>query len=120
MPTLLVVEDDANIRQFVAVNLKARGYAVLQTDNAEEGLRQLSQYAPTALVLDIKLPGMNGWDMLNHISADPTLFDLPVIIITASPLSDHLGEPSYPNIAAKLIKPISATELINAVRKVCG
>jgi CheY-like chemotaxis protein len=120
MPTLLIVEDDDNIRQFVAVNLRARGYTVLQADNAEDGLRQLHDYSPAALVLDIKLPGMNGWDMLNHILADPTLLDLPVIIITASPLSDHLREPTYTNIAAKLIKPISTADLMSAVRKVCG
>jgi CheY-like chemotaxis protein len=120
MSTVLIVEDDNNIRQFVAVNLKARGYTVLQTDNAEEGLRQLQAHSPTVLLLDIKLPGMNGWDMLGCILADPKLPNLPVIIITASPLSDHLGEPTYTNIVAKLIKPISTDELIGAVRKVFG
>ncbi len=118
MPTLLIVEDDTNIRQFVAVNLKARGYTVLQTDNAEEGLQQLHEYAPSALVLDIKLPGMNGWDMLKHIVADPLLSNLPVIIISASPLSDHPSESMYTNIAARLTKPISAAELLGAVRTV--
>jgi two-component system, sensor histidine kinase len=120
MPTLLIVEDDNNIRQFVAVNLKARGYTVLQTDNAEDGLRQLHDYAPAALLLDIKLPGMTGWDMLKQIDADPNLPHLPVIIMTASPLFDHLGESTYTNIAATLIKPVSTAELIDAVRKVFG
>ncbi len=120
MQTLLIVEDDANIRQFVAVNLKARGYAVLQTDNAEDGLRQLHEFGPAALLLDIKLPGMNGWDMLSHIIADPNLPHLPVIIMTASPLFDHLGESAYTNIAATLIKPVSTSDLIDAVRNVFG
>jgi DNA-binding response OmpR family regulator len=120
MPTLLLVEDDNNIRQFVAVNLKARGYTVLQTDNAEDGLLQLHEYTPAALLLDIKLPGMTGWDMLKQIIADGNLPHIPVIIMTASPLFDHLGESPYTNIAATLSKPVSTADLLCAVRKVFG
>jgi CheY-like chemotaxis protein len=58
--------------------------------------------------------------MLKQIAADPTLPDIPVIIMTASPLTDHVGEDTYCNITDKLIKPISVTDLILAVRKVFG
>ncbi len=120
MKTVLIVEDDTNIRQFVAVNLRARGYAVVQAGSAEEGLQQLHAHSPGALVLDIKLPGMSGWDMLVQIVADPKLPDLPVIIMTASPLSDHTGEQPYSNIADKLVKPVSVADLMLAIRKACG
>jgi DNA-binding response OmpR family regulator len=120
MPTVLVVEDDTNIRQFVAVNLKARGYMVVQAGSAEEGLHQLRVHSIAALVLDIKLPGMSGWDMLKQIVADPALPDLPVIIMTASPLSDHIAEQTYSNIADKLVKPVSVADLMLAIRKACG
>ena len=120
MPTLLIVEDDTNIRQFVAVNLRARGYTVLQAESAEDGLQQMREHSPAALVLDIKLPGMSGWDMLKQVAADPMLPNIPVIIMTASPLTDHVGEQTYTNIADKLIKPISVADLILAVRKVLG
>jgi DNA-binding response OmpR family regulator len=120
VPTLLIVEDDRNIRQFVAVNLKARGYTVLQAENAEDGLQCVRERAPDGLVLDIKLPGMSGWDMLKHIAADPRLPDIPVIILTASPLTDHVGEQTYTNIADTLIKPIGAADLILAVRRNFG
>ena len=88
MPTVLVVEDEANIRGFVVANLKARGYAVLQAANAEDGLQQLQDYGAEALILDIRLPGMSGWDMLKQIAAEPGLLDIPVIILT------HLTHPS--------------------------
>jgi DNA-binding response OmpR family regulator len=120
MPTILIVEDDANIRQFVTVNLSARGYAVLQAASAEEGLQQLRAHSPGALVLDIKLPGMSGWDMLVQIDADPTLYNIPVIIMTASPLSDHSGTQLYANIADKLVKPVSVTDFMLAIKKACG
>ena len=120
MPTVLVVEDETNIRQFVMVNLKARGYDVLQAPSAEEGLKYLRDCVPEALILDIKLPGMSGWDMLKAIIAEPPLPHIPVIIMTASPLNTQTGELVYPNIAATLIKPIGAADLIQAVKKVFG
>ena len=120
MPTLLIVEDDRHIRQFVALNIKARGYLVLQAENAEDGLHHMREHAPDGLVLDIKLPGMSGWDMLKQIAADPILPDIPVIILTASPLSDDVGVQTYPNIADTLIKPIGAADLILAVRRIFG
>ena len=116
--TLLVVEDEAHIRQFIAVNLAVRGYTCLQAESAEEGLEQLRGHNPAGLLLDIKLPGMSGWDMLKTIHADRDLPNLPVIVITASLTLDRTDEPTYPNILDKLIKPISAVELISAVQKI--
>ena len=120
MPTVLVVEDEANIRGFVAANLKARGYTVLQASNAEDGLQQLRDYGAEALILDIRLPGMSGWDMLKQIAAAPSLPDIPVIILTASALPTQPGEQIYSNVAAILIKPIGVTELMLAVKEIFG
>jgi two-component system, cell cycle response regulator DivK len=117
MPTVLVVEDEANIRLFVALNLKARGYEVLPVDNAEEGLQQLRTHAPEALVLDIKLPGMSGWSMLEQIDQDPTLPKIPVIIMTASSVINQPEEVSYAHIIEKLSKPVSVDELLRAIGK---
>src|SRR5215831_1591 len=105
MPTLLIVEDEPHIRQFVAANLRARGYDILQAGSAEDGLQQLRATMPAGLLLDIKLPGMNGWDMLKEILADPTLPKVPVIVLTASPLTGVAEELAYINIVDKLIKP---------------
>jgi len=120
MPTVLVVEDEVNIRRFVAANLKARGYAVLQAASAEEGLQQLSIHGVETLILDIRLPGLSGWDMIKQIAAEPNLPNIPVIILTASSLTTQPSEPVYPNIAASLIKPIAVTELLLAVKTIFG
>jgi CheY-like chemotaxis protein len=117
MPTVLVVEDEANIRQFVAVNLKVRGYDIIEAASAEDGLLQLRNSIPDALILDVKLPGMSGWDMLKQVATDSDLPAIPVIILTASALITHPDEQVYVNITAKLIKPISTTDLILAVKK---
>ena len=118
MPTVLIVEDEPHIRQFVIINLKARGYKTLDAETAEDGLQLLKKYRPQALILDIKLPGMSGWGMLNAIDHDPTLTKLPVIIMTASSVLSQPDEYLYPNISEKLNKPVSVTELMQAVQSI--
>src|SRR5260370_24916720 len=107
MSTLLIVEDDQNIRHFVTVNLTARGYKTLQAESAEEGLRLLQEHQPEALVLDIKLPGMNGWNMLKVIADDPQLPKVPVIVLSATVPNGHADAAHYSNIVAQLVKPVS-------------
>jgi two-component system, cell cycle response regulator CpdR len=59
MASLLIVEDEDNIRKFVATNLVARGFEVVEAGDAETGLDQLRTNPPDVLVLDIRLPGMS-------------------------------------------------------------
>ncbi len=118
MATVLIVEDEAHIRQFVALNLKARGYGVLPVDNAEDGLQALRTHTPEALVLDIKLPGMSGWNMLERIASDPSLPKVPVILMTASSVLSVPDEFAYERIIERLAKPITVEQLLTAVRKV--
>ncbi len=118
MPTILIVEDEIHIRQFVAVNLRARGYEVIALDNAEGGLQQLQTKAPELLVLDIKLPGMSGWNMLECIARDPMLPKVPVIIMTAFSSLNPPDDFPYESIVERLAKPLSVDQLLQAIRKV--
>ena len=117
MSGLLIVEDEANIRRFVAANLSARGYAVVEAGDAEEGLRNMREQPPAVLVLDIRLPGMSGWDLLEEMAAEPALAAIPVIVMTASVTNVRFGETSYRNVVQWLVKPVSVHELIHAVKK---
>lgn len=120
MTSILIIEDEANIRKLISVNLVARGYDVIEAGDAQEGLARLLDTAPAMLLLDIKLPDMSGWDVLQIMKDDPLYPIIPVIIITAS-----LGNinPDYAlhknkNLRKILKKPISIQELTNEVRKV--
>ncbi len=124
MSTILVVEDEMNIRKFIVVNLKVRGYNVWQASSAENGLQLLRDthifhdQPPDALLLDIKLPGMSGWDMLKTIADDPMLRHIPTIIISATPSNNQREDSSYDQIVAHLTKPISAGELVRTVGQI--
>ena len=117
MPALLIVEDEANIRRFVAANLSARGYSVVEAGDAEEGLNILRTQFPAVLILDIRLPGMSGWDLLQEMAHDSSISRIPVIVMTASVTNVKFGETSYTNVVQWLVKPVSVHELIHAVKK---
>ena len=91
MARILVVEDEANIRKFVTVNLAQRGHVVGEAQDAGGALAQLKAAAPDLLVLDIKLPDLTGWELLRKISQDPSLAaKFPVLVMTASPVDGQL------------------------------
>ncbi len=117
MSELLIVEDEANIRRFVSANLMARGFQVVEAGDAEDGLRILRERKPSVLVLDIRLPGMSGWDLLHEMAQDNGLSNIPVIVMTASVTNLKFGEASYSNVVQWLVKPVSVHELIHAVKK---
>jgi CheY-like chemotaxis protein len=116
MPGVLIIEDDANIRKFAAVNLQARGYDVTAVDNAEDGLEHLRRQPPDILLLDLKLPGMSGLDLLKLISSQPETEQISVIIMSASESAiDDLRDADFPQVVDKLMKPISASCLLEAI-----
>jgi twitching motility two-component system response regulator PilH len=121
MATFLIVEDEANIRQFVRANLAARGHQVIQAESAEDGLQKMRDQRPDAMLLDIKLPGMSGWDLLTIMANDENLVQIPVIVMTATPANIQQAEnDAYSNVVGKLVKPVGAADLVRAVQKVVG
>jgi two-component system, OmpR family, KDP operon response regulator KdpE len=117
MPTILVVEDEPNVRKLVVVNLAQRGYGILEAANGQQALEQLHSQKPALMVLDIKLPDIAGWDILNHIIAAPDLSaDLPVLIMTASPVDHNIILSQYPSVIEILVKPFNTARLVTAIQ----
>ena len=66
MSTILVVEDEPNVRKLVVVNLIQRGYRVVEAENGQGAWKQLNAQKPALMILDIKLPDMMGWEILDQ------------------------------------------------------
>jgi CheY-like chemotaxis protein len=121
MKTVLIVDDEANIRRFAAANLSRRGYTIIEAGDAEEGLEILkghsSGQAAKVLLLDIRLPGMSGWNLLEAMAREPQVpKDILVVIMTASVTDANISTIGYPNVVEVLIKPVSTDQLIRAVQ----
>lgn len=118
MSTILVVEDEPNVRKLVAVNLSSRGHAVLEAGDVRQALAQLRTTTPDLMVLDIKLPDLTGWDLLARITteaAQPARF--PVVVMTASIMDAQVDLEQYPVVVEVLVKPFSVVKLVAAVER---
>ncbi len=110
MARILIIEDDAGIRKFVAVNLAVRGHEVIEAANGCQGLDRLHDGSPSMLVLDI-----SGWEILRILAAGQGFPQIPVIVITAAihPAREDLE--AYKELRKVLAKPLDVRELTDEV-----
>lgn len=80
---ILVIEDSAVIRRLIEVCLRAADLEIVMRDDGPTGLEAVTTEDPDLLVLDIGLPGMDGWQVLHHIRTNPVTRTLPVVVLTA-------------------------------------
>ena len=79
---LLIVDDDEGVRCTFAAILKRKGHEAFTASSADEGLRDVSTVRPDAILLDLRMPMVNGFGFLYRLRSDPTCADLPVAIVT--------------------------------------
>ena len=114
--TIIVVEDDHNISDLVAMYLRREGFRILQADDAEQGLTYIERESPKLLIVDIGLPGaLDGLELCRQVRKTS---DVPVIILTARDdeidrvLGLEMGADDY------VTKPFSPRELVARVRAI--
>ena len=113
---VMVIEDEKEIRELVRYNLERAGYRVHAVGDGEQGLEHLMTSRPDALVLDLMLPGRNGLEILREVRSEPSIRDLPVVVLTARGtemdklLGFEHGADDY------LTKPFSPRELVARVK----
>jgi two-component system phosphate regulon response regulator PhoB len=114
--TILVVEDDPDIRELISYNLGKEGYTVAGAENGELALRIIGTTNPDLILLDIMLPGADGLDVLRSLKGDPATAKIPVILATAKSEDGdivtglELGADDY------MTKPFSPKVLIARIR----
>jgi signal transduction histidine kinase/CheY-like chemotaxis protein/HAMP domain-containing protein len=113
-PTVLVIDDDPRVHDLMQHFLSKEGWCVVATVSGAEGLRLAKALRPTAITLDVLMPGMDGWTVLTALKADPDLADIPVILLTIvddKNLGYALGAVDY------LTKPIDWDRLAVILKK---
>lgn len=83
--TLLAIEDDPQIAELLRVLLSSSELKVMHHANGKEGLDAVLKHRPDMVLLDIMVPGMNGWEVYDAIRADDSVKGIPVIIVTVTP-----------------------------------
>jgi DNA-binding response OmpR family regulator len=81
-PKILIIEDDKFLRELIAKKLNEEGFGVDEAVDGEEGLRKSKEGKPNLILLDLILPGIDGFEVLAKIKQDPEIKSIPVIILS--------------------------------------
>ncbi|HET7826632.1 MAG TPA: response regulator [Anaeromyxobacter sp.] len=118
-PLLLVVEDDPDVRDALSVVLADAGYGLCWASDGLEAMRVLRAGArPAAILLDLMMPGMNGFDFRAAQRADPAIAGIPVILVTAMRGAERAAVSL--EAAAYVPKPARVDDLLAVVARVAG
>ena len=118
MQKILIVEDEQMIADMVTMVLKARGYEVIHTPDGSKAIVMAAVHQPSLIILDIMLPGLDGFSIQNKLYEDETLKKIPVIMMTSKSQMEDVFK-TAPNVAAFIAKPFSMKELMEKVTSVC-
>ncbi len=114
---VLIVENARPIQRFLEVNLMRAGYEVAKARDGVEGLKCIREETPDLIVLDIVLPKMDGYEMLNWLQVEPEYSRIPVIIFTAETERIDIHRVRHSGPIRYAIKPISAGQLLDLVKR---
>jgi CheY-like chemotaxis protein len=108
-PCAIVVDDDADIREALTDALESEGYRVARAANGREALSLMTAFRGCVVVLDLMMPVMSGWQVLEAMRADPNLRAVAVVVMTAS----HDAPPDVSVVR----KPFSISDLVATMRR---
>jgi two-component system, chemotaxis family, chemotaxis protein CheY len=115
---VLVVEDQAYLREIVVDILCEFGYPAVGIGDPHEALAEMPRIAPDVIVLDMRMPTMNGRVFIARLRDDPRLADLPVLVVSGD--RNFAAEvAAYPRVGF-LLKPFEASTLVDLVREFIG
>jgi DNA-binding response OmpR family regulator len=118
MATILVVDDEPDIRQLVQLNLELDGHRVITAANGHEALALLADEVPDVMLLDLNMPDLDGWAVLQKIKddADTDVSRIPVLMLTAYDTADNRVRGGIEGAIRYLTKPFSPTVLRDEIR----
>ena len=112
---ILVVDDDPEISSLVQYTLESLGHQVKICDNGREVLDVLHSYKPELLVLDVMLPGIDGYSLTAQIAEDAELNKMPIVVLSALEPSRTMFQ-RFSQVAGFLTKPFNTDDLMEAVK----
>jgi two-component system cell cycle response regulator DivK len=115
--TILVIEDQEDNRRIIRDLLTASGYEVIEAVTGIEGVSAAESCHPDLILMDINLPGIDGYEATRRIKADPDLQNIPIIVVTSYALSGDDVKAFEAGCDAYVAKPFSPRELLAKIRE---
>lgn len=117
-PVVLVSDDDADIRRMLRFHLEDRGFDVLEAANGADAIEQVLTEEIDALILDVMMPELNGWEVLKYLRGKEGFKNLPVLMLTG--IGESLNSITSPvfGASAHLDKPFDLDDVDRALREI--
>ena len=119
-PTILVADDEEDVRELVAYRLSRSGYEVIEAADGEEAFRLAAEHPPDLMVLDVMMPRLDGYELTRRVRAEESLRSVPVILLTARSQETDVSRGFEVGADDYLKKPFNPDELVARVRAVLG
>lgn len=117
-PLVLVVDDYQDAREMCAEYLRYSGFRVAEARNGHEALEQAFDARPDVILMDLSLPGMDGWEATRRLKADERTRDVPVIALTGHALQGYSEGAKAAGCDAFITKPCLPDRLVQEIRKI--
>jgi DNA-binding response OmpR family regulator len=117
---ILLVEDDQTIRQMMVRRLTLRGFSVVDVGSGEDAIGAARREPPAVVVMDLRLPGMSGWDAARALRADPSCASVPILALTAHVSSDDRVRALEVGCDSFFSKPVDFEALVKRLRELVG
>lgn len=119
--TILCIEDEAEMIDLMRLMLEREGYRVIGAEGGEAGLERIREEVPDLVLLDLMMPGVDGWQVYQHLQTDQAFEDIPVIVVTAKAQDiDKVLGLRIARVADYIVKPFGAQQLLESIRRVLG
>lgn len=115
MPSILLVEDNEMNRDMLSRRLMKREYAVSIAVDGEQGVRLAREQTPDLILMDLSLPGIDGWEATRLLKGDPLTASIPIIALTAHALSEDEQKAREAGCDDFDIKPVDLTRLLSKI-----
>lgn len=117
MARILIVEDNSDMREVLQRQLRLIGYTVVSAENGYEGVERAIAEKPDLILMDVMMPGMDGWQASRALRANPTTKDIPILAATAMFRRADLNACLEAGCNGYIVKPFTITELDRRIRE---
>jgi CheY-like chemotaxis protein len=115
---VLVIEDEYDSMEVVQGLLEHRGIPSVGVSTGEDALSAVENFQPTLIIIDLALPGLNGWELLKHFRSTPSVQDVPCVAMTAYHTAELAEQAIEAGFNAYFAKPLDATSFVRELENI--
>jgi len=116
MTTILVAEDERDIRELITFTLKYHGFEVITADNGEQALQLASEAQPDLLLLDVRMPRLSGYEVCQRVKQQESTRHIPVVFLSAKGQEAEIQQGRQAGAIDYILKPFSPQELAERLK----